>query len=158
MPIRYGSSGINNLKYGSSQVDKLYYGSTHVWPLVGPLTGHTPIASGGTLGSSTCRYYADSDGFIYTKEGTAAVVQHEQWLLVGTNSDYEVRFTQVGSGGSGSLNGTLSTWLGLGTNREINTTTTNGNSYFAGVDVEIREAGTGIVQQTIGITLESEWF
>lgn len=158
MPIRYGSSGISNLKYGSSQVDKLYYGSTHVWPLVGPLTAHNPTASGTTNATSTARYYVDSDGFIYTKQGTASIVQQEQWLLAGTNSDYEVRFTQTGSTGTGGLNGTLSTWLGLGTDREINTTTTSGNIYNATVDVEIREVSSGTILSTIGIVLDSEWF
>lgn len=129
-----------------------------VWPLVGSLTSHDIVASGGTAGNSTARYYVDSDGFIYTKQGTSSSVQQEQWLLGGTNSDYEVRFTQTGSSGSGALNGTLSTWLGLGTDREINTTTTAGNTYETAVTVEIREASSGTILESVGITLTSDWF
>ena len=129
-----------------------------VWPLVGPLTSHSVAASAGTSGGSTARYYVDSDGFIYTKQGLSSIVQQEQWLLGGTNTDYEVRFTQTGSVGSGSLNGTLSTWLGLGTDREINTTTTAGNTYDATVTVEIREVSTGTILQSTSIDLTSDWF
>lgn len=130
-----------------------------VWPLVGPLTAHSLAASGTTSATSTARYYVDSDGFIYTKLGTASIVQQEeQWLLGGTNSDYEVKFTQTGSVGSGSLNGTLGSWLSLSTDREINTTTTAGNTYDATVTVEIREASSGTVVASTSIDLTSDWF
>lgn len=129
-----------------------------IWPLIAALTGHSVLASGGTSGASTARYYVDSDGFIYTKQGTAAIAQQEQWLLGGTNSDYQVRFTQTGSTGSGSLNGTLNTWLGLGADQEINTTTTSGNTYEAYVTVEIREAASGTVLGSANIALSSDWF
>lgn len=129
-----------------------------VWPLIGVLVDRSVLASGSTSGTSTARYYVDSDGYIYTKQGTAAIVQQEQWLLAGANSDYEVRFTQTGSTGSGSLNGSLSTWLGLGTDREINTTTTLGNTYETTVTVEIREVASGTVLGSADITLTSDWF
>lgn len=130
----------------------------YVWPLVGTLSSYSIMASGSALGGSTARYYVDSDGFIYTKEGLASIVQQEQWLLGGTNSEYEVRFTQTGSAGSGSLNGTLSTWLALSTDREINTTTINGNSYDAIVTVDIREVSSGTIVATTSINLTSDWF
>lgn len=158
MPIKIGTNTPSDFKVGNSQVDKIFLGTNIVWPLVGPLTAHSPYASGSTSGTSTARYYVDSDGFIYTKQGTAAIVQQEQWLLGGTNTDYEVRFTQTGSTGSGSLNGTLNTWLGLGTDREINTTTTAGNTYNTTVTVEIREVSSGTVLSTTTIDLTSEWF
>ena len=158
MPIKVGTNTPSDFKVGNSQVDKIFLGTNIVWPLVGPLTAHSPDASGSTSGTSTARYYVDSDGFIYTKQGTAAIVQQEQWLLGGTNTDYEVRFTQTGSTGTGSLNGTLNTWLGLGTDREINTTTTAGNTYNTTVTVEIREVSSGTVLSTTTIDLTSEWF
>ena len=129
-----------------------------IWPLIGSLTGHSVLASGSTSGASTARYYVDSDGYIYTKQGTAAIVQQEQWLIAGTNTDYEVRFTQTGSTGSGGLNGTLSTWLGTGTDREINATTTAGNTYDTDVTVEIREASSGVVLATVSVNLTADWF
>lgn len=158
MPIKVGTNTPSDFKVGNSQVDKIFLGTNIVWPLVGPLTAHSPYAYGSTSGASTARYYVDSDGFIYTKQGTASRVQQEQWLLGGTNSDYEVRFTQTSGVGTGALNGTLGTWLGLGSDREINTTTTSGNTYEATVTVEIREASSGTILQSIGISLSSEWF
>lgn len=129
-----------------------------VWPLVGALTARTVLASGSTSGTSTARYYVDSDGYIYTKQGTAATVQQEQWLIGGANTDYEVRFTQVSSLGTGSLIGTLNTWLGTSADREINTITTAGNNYETTVTVEIREASSGTVLSTQDIVLNSDWF
>lgn len=158
MPIKVGTNTPSAFKVGNSQVDKIFLGTNIVWPLVGPLTAHSLDASGSNSSTSTARYYVDSDGFIYTKQGTAAIVQQEQWLLGGTNTDYEVRFTQTGSTGTGSLNGTLNTWLGLGTDREINTTTTAGNMYYTTVTVEIREVSSGTVLSTTTIDLTSEWF
>lgn len=158
MPIKVGTNTPSDFKVGNSQVDKIFLGTNIVWPLVGPLTAHSLDASGSNSSTSTARYYVDSDGFIYTKQGTAAIVQQEQWLLGGTNTDYEVRFTQTGSAGSGSLNGTLSTWLALSTDREINTTTTNGNTYDATVTVDIREVSSGTIVATTSIDLTSDWF
>lgn len=157
MPIKVGTNTPSDFKVGNSQVDKIFLGTNIVWPLVGPLTAHSPYASGSNSGTSTARYYVDSDGFIYTKQGISAIVQQEQWLLAGTNSDYEVRFTQTGSTGTGSLNGTLSTWLSLGSDQEINTTTSSTNTYEAIVTVEIREVSTGTILQTTSVTLYSEW-
>jgi len=98
-------------------------------------------------------YRLDSDGSAYRRLGsTAYTAISGEWLLTGSNSDYEARATLVS--GSTPSTGTLDSWLGLGTDRTWTLTSTS--SAQSVLTIEIRDATTLEVLDSATITLETE--
>lgn len=76
-----------------------------------------------------------------------------EWLRAGAASSYEARATlQSGTTPSGTLN----SWLGLGTNRTWDLTTTVAGLITCDILIEIRLASSGVVQDSATITLTAE--
>jgi hypothetical protein len=75
------------------------------------------------------------------------------WLLIGTNTDYECRATIT----SGGLTGGDSTgaWLSLGTTRMWYVHATN-TVVTCTLTIEIRRASDGVVLDTATVTLDAE--
>ena len=90
-------------------------------------------------GTVTVRYQLRTDGSVWVDDfGFASV---ETWLLIGANSDFEVRATAV----SGTLtSGTIGSWELLSSQRTWALTAGNTDD-FAEITIEIRDALTQVV-------------
>lgn len=102
--------------------------------------------------SASCVY--SSDGNCYTIEGGAAAVSQGTWLLVGSNSDFEVYLSGTGTTPSGSA---LNTWLPLSTTRTWGLSAGSGPAFqsFSGT-VQIRRASDQVVVDTASLSISIE--
>lgn len=96
-----------------------------------------------------------SDGvarFLRTEESDGSYVS--EWMLGGSSSDYEVRFTLL----TGAASGTFDTWLALSFSRTVSVTATQSGfgttTSDATVRAEIRTVG-GVVLSSSVITLSA---
>ena len=65
--IKFGTTGIADLKLGSSQVDKVYLGATQVWSKASPPPAEWPVGSEGEkayYGGNAYTYYVTDAGHI----------------------------------------------------------------------------------------------
>lgn len=125
-----------------------------------PTAGLVSIESNGSyvFGSSpaSAAYKLGSNGvgYITNASGSYAAIASE-WLLSGSNSDYEVRATEnVGT----VTSGTVGSWLALSSNREWIITATSLVVEYNSCEllIEIRLVSTGVVQDSAVITLTAE--
>ncbi|MFT3805422.1 hypothetical protein [Arenimonas sp.] len=107
----------------------------------------------GSLGLQTAGYRINTSGDVESlKKTTYAVL--ETWLLSGSASDYDVRFTHI----DGPVpDGDFSGWLNLAGSAEISITSVAvGEVKICRAFVELALAGSGIPFASATITLESE--
>lgn len=130
-----------------------------VWPvLAASLTNQVVPAAGSSAGGAAAFYKVDNDGSVYRKLGLGAYSLLETWLDAGTNSNFEVRFTEIFSNGIGTTGGSaLNTWLNLATDREVSVGGADiGDTALRDFTVEIRETVTNTVLTSATITMSAE--
>lgn len=109
-----------------------------------------------TNAESSSRYELGNDGVarFFRNKGTSGTYAGE-WLVGGSPSDYEVRFSLLSGSVSG---GTLNTWLSLATTRNVNVSalrTTIGETTVSGtVLVEIRTT-SGLILDSATVVLSA---
>lgn len=104
---------------------------------------------GGTA-TATYRLAASGQASATNLSGVLTAISGEWLAGAGTTSDYEVRGTWSGSGGTV---GGPSGWVSLGTTRDYTLTVTN-NAVTRDLALEIRVAATSLVIATATITFE----
>lgn len=92
-----------------------------------------------------------------TKAGDATYVTVATWLLSGSASAYDVRMTSLSSSGTGTLTGTVGSWLNLGTMRTwvARATAAVPGNYQNTLLCEVRDTATGTVLDSCTVTLSS---
>lgn len=94
--------------------------------------------------------------------GTSSVIPNvlpETWLVAGSASDFDVRFTVQGTSNNTTVTGTFGSWLSLGTTRPValsaNSTTNQfiGFQYYADILVEFRNSG--VIVGSVDVRLEA---
>jgi len=106
----------------------------------------------GTGGFAAATYQLNSDGVAYHSvlSPFPLIPIPNNWLLAGAPSDFEVYATVTGSGGV--IVGPIGSWVSLGTTTEWNLTGLDTLATRV-LDVQIRDASTGVVLDTATITL-----
>lgn len=129
-----------------------------VWPSLAASVSNQTIATvGASAGGASVSYIIDSDGLVYQKLGTGGATSIETWLDAGTNTNFEVRFTQTSTNGIGSLTGTLDTWLATTSDNTIQVSGAGiGQTASRDITVEIRETVTNTVLTTAAVQLDAE--
>lgn len=166
--IQVGVGGVwktmNNLSVGVAgawkQVQKVSVGVGGVWK---DAWTYLTVAVTATISDSVseisptdaaCTLTVANTGSLTTSLGSG----NQTWLTAGSASQVDVRLTQVGLTGAGSMSGSaLATWLNCGTTRAwTNNNSTNGfnSSAFTGT-LEFRDATTLAVLDTASVTLEA---
>lgn len=101
-----------------------------------------------------------SDGTHTTSAtGLSPTTYDGEWMGIPgafSGGDFEVRVTQTGTVGAGTLTGTLGSWLALSSNRTWELTTTDNSFCSRTFTVEIRRITDSFVVATATITLSAE--
>lgn len=104
-------------------------------------------------GTATAGYRLNSDGVAYIRNTSGSYTAISgQWMLSGTNSDYEARVTLI-SGRTPT--GTIGSWVSLGSTQSWELSVSSG-FWASEFIVEIRLASSGAVLDTAAVTLNAE--
>ena len=167
MAINVGVGGayknVNNVKVGVGgtwkQVQSAWVGVGGVWKKIWDYLSADAIAlnavsTDGTNGPVYAGGIYNSNGKAYSEVYGAAPVEDGTWLLVGTNTDFEIYLSGTGNTPAGDA---LNTWLSLGTTRiwSLSDGGGGGVSSFNGT-VQIRRAADQVVVDTAALSLYIE--
>lgn len=123
-----------------------------VWPLVSTaasLTTITVSAFNFSPSSATVYYMLSTDGKVYGGASTSSYL--EDWRDLGSNPDFEHRFTLVS--GTAPAGVSYNTWLSASTTRTMSMTQSGLGGKTSVVDVDIRDVATGTILTTARITM-----
>lgn len=102
--------------------------------------------------TATAGYRLGSDGVAYTIEGATATGISGEWLLVGTNSDFECRMNYSGDTPSGSGD---NVWESLSSDRTWSISVASGTKNTI-LSIEIRSAATLTVLTSASINMAAD--
>jgi len=125
-----------------------FYGASAEAPIDAEITDRTVTAASAT--TATAGYRIDSDGTAYTVVNGSSSAISGEWLVAGSNTDFEVRAT-LQSGVTPS--GTLGSWLAT-TSARTWAVSSSGVLLTSVILVEIRTGSTVLASATI--TLQAE--
>lgn len=120
-------------------------------------SGRVNISDAGpyVYASGSAAYKLGSDGkAYYTADSASYVAISGQWLITGSNSDYECRATKVS--GSTPTTGTIGSWESLGSDRAWTLAVPTSGTRYSVLTIEIRAASTEVVLVTATVELTAE--